>query len=158
MNSTIDNVSRLLLANTSCNVSPKINPTENFTQYNKKMVGFAKEVILGMADIIEEQRKFAKEFDLTIDKVFPYRYETLSEYRAKDVLSILFESGSLNPDEVELLFGDLIQHQAAMRAGLDGITEEDFKSFLSTVNSRFEKLISDGLEKNYIQSIKNASK
>lgn len=158
MNSTLGNVSRMLVANTACSVSPRVNPTRNVTQFNKKMGGFAKEVILGMADIIEDQRKFTKEFDLTIDKVFPYRYETLSEYHAKDVLSILFESGSLDPDEVEMLFGDLIKHQAAMSAGLDDVTEEDFKNFISTVNSRFEKLISDGLEKNYIQSIKNKSK
>lgn len=158
MNSTLGNVSRMLVANTAYSVSPKVNPTENLKQYNKKMIGFAKEVILGMADIIEDQRKFANEFDLTIDKVFPYRYETLNEYHAKDVLSILFESGSLDPDEVELLFGDLIKHQAVMSAGLDGVTEEDFKSFISTVNSRFEKLIANGLEKNYLQSMKNKSK
>ena len=158
MNNTLGNVSRILVANSAYTVSPNINPTENLKQYNKKMAGFAKDVILGMADMIEEQRKFANEFDLTIDKIFPYRYESLSEYHAKDVLSILFESGSLDSDEVELLFGDLIKHQAVMRAGLDGVTEEDFRSFISTVNLRFEKIIADGLEKNYIQSIKNKSK
>ena len=158
MNSTVDNVSRMLVANTGSRVIPKAYPTENLAQYNKKMVCFAKDVILGMADIIDDQRKFAKEFDLTIDKVFPYRYETLTEYRAKDVLSILFESGSLNPEEVKLLFGDLLKHHSATSMGLDGVTEDGFKGFISTVNSRFEKIIADGLEKNYIQSRKKKSK
>lgn len=178
----LNNVTNLPIINIEA-ANRKTPIARNSVRHSQDTIDFAKAVILGMADLIESQRKFSEKFGLPLNKVFPNSYKALYNNRSKDFVSILFESGSENTDEIKSLFDDLIMHQAALTNALDGIAEEGLaqvspdtlqSSYGSKVkdahawrifrvyheelalnaNLRFEKIISNGLIKKYTQTRK----
>ena len=129
MDNTLGNVTRLPVTNAIGSASQKLNSTNSNARHNQQTVDFAKAVILGMADLIQGQRKFADEFGLPLNRVFPNSYKALYGNRAKDFVSTLFQSGSQNAEEIKALFDDLIMHQVALFSSLDGVAEEGLKQF-----------------------------
>lgn len=179
MDSTLGNVTRLPLANIG--TSKKSNSSKTKVDQNQQKIDFAKAVILGMADLIQGQRQFADEFGLPLNRVFPNSYKALYGHRAKDFVSILFETGSQNVNEIKNLFDDLTMHQVALFSSLDGIAEEGLKQLTPEIIQstgkgkvrdshawrifkiyheelasnpclRFEKVISNGLVAKYIRA------
>lgn len=187
MDSTLANVTRLPVANAIGSASQKLNSENNKVCHDQQKVDFAKAVILGMADLIQGQRQFSEEFGLPLNQVFPNSYKALFGHRAKDFVSTLFQSGSLNAEEIKALFDDLTMHQVAIFSSLDGIAKEGllqlkpetiqstgkgkvrdahawrifkiyFEELAQNANLRFEKIISNGLVKKYIQIRKSKRK
>ena len=107
MKSSTQDVSYLPIIQAVEEITPTTTSVKEFNNHNKQTVEFAKAVILGMADLIQGQRRFADEFGISLNRAFPHSYKALIGNRAKDVVSTLFESGGSNVTEIKNLFKDL---------------------------------------------------
>jgi hypothetical protein len=74
----------------------------------------------GLARLVEGQRQFAEELGLPYGRVFSDGFEGFKSQDASHVIKRWFADPELGADRLQMLFDDLISHQVAVIAAVDG--------------------------------------
>lgn len=74
----------------------------------------------GLASLVEGQRQFAEEFGLPYGRVFADGFEGFKGRAAEAVIREWLTDREHGAERVEALFSDLVAHQMALVAALDG--------------------------------------
>lgn len=103
--------------------SVEVREARNKNSYNK--TGNASGIILsGIARLLVGQRRFAEELGLPYDRVFAQECQI---FRDKDPEAVLLEwlrDKIDGPEKVSRLINDLVEHNLALYAALDGVALE----------------------------------
>ncbi len=81
-------------------------------------------IINGLIRLVEGQKGFANEFGLPLNRVFRHSAERLRYDEPSKVISSWLKDNDQGPAQITALLNDIIEHQLAMCAALDGVAIE----------------------------------
>ena len=84
----------------------------------------AQVLVQGLARLTEGQRCFADEFGLNYGRVFGDEYEPFKGKQPEKVILQWLRDGEKGAQQLQQLLDDLLKHQLAMVAALEGIANE----------------------------------
>ncbi|BCR03011.1 hypothetical protein DESUT3_00800 [Desulfuromonas versatilis] len=84
----------------------------------------AKNLVGGLARLVEGQRCFAEELGLAYGRVFGDGYESFKNRKPEEVLREWLTGAEDGAEHLQVLLEDLLQHQLALMEALEGVADE----------------------------------
>ena len=92
-----------------------------------KRTSSSRVIVNGLIKLVDGQKGFANEFGLPFNRVFRHSADNLRNDDTRQVIKAWLRDDQQGPTHVSALLNDIIEHNLALCAALDGIAIESLK-------------------------------
>ncbi|MBI3561616.1 MAG: hypothetical protein HY080_07880 [Gammaproteobacteria bacterium] len=104
-------------------MSDSFTTSEDGIRQDRKWV-FSRVLVMGLVRLIENQRAFAGQLGIPLQRVFPTSHHLFAGHTATQLVAALFKNDAEGAEALSLLLNDLAMHQVGIFSALDGVACE----------------------------------
>lgn len=109
------------------------HPSPKLQSYDMSNMEMNETVCAGITRLLEGQQRFAEEFGLSLEHVFQHGHVLQRQQTTENFLQQCLTGDEAHKIQLEKLLNDLIEHNMALYAALDGVAKQSLEKLSPTM-------------------------